>query len=151
MLPQLVKKAKVSILKIILFESILSGSYLIGSFTILEICSFRWEICLFSVTRFASSLRGDFCLYEDNVSFSAKRFVCSHFPMEGDSDTGLVRVLFQAERFFFVGGLLFLQKMTIVILRKYSEFYEWGRVRSLPILVSWLELWRLKGCFAEKG
>ena len=77
--------------------------------------------------RFASSLRGDFCLYEDNISFSAKRFVCSHFPVEGDSETGLVRVLFQVdERFFFVGGLLFLQKMTNVILPKYSEFYEWG-------------------------
>ena len=69
--------------------------------------------------RFASSLRGDFCLYEDNISFSAKRFVCSHFPVEGDSETGLVRVLFQVdERFFFVGGLLFLQKMTNVILPK---------------------------------
>ena len=78
--------------------------------------------------RFASSLRGDFCLYEDNISFSAKRFVCSHFPVEGDSETGLVRVLFVLfqidERFFFVGGLLFLQKMTNVILPKYSEFYE---------------------------
>ena len=74
--------------------------------------------------RFASSLRGDFCLNENNISFLAKRFVCSHFPVEGDSETGLVCVLLQIERVFFVGGLLFLQKMTNVILPKYSEFYE---------------------------
>ena len=134
------KKSKVSIFKIILFEMrvfCMVPTYKIGSFTILEICSFRWEICLFSVTRFASSLGGDFCLHEDNISFSAKRFVCSHFFLWRE-----IRILdwfvfcFRLRVFLRIGGLLYLKKMTNVILPKCSEFYEWGE-RSLPILVSW--------------
>ena len=87
-------------------------TYKIGSFTILEICSFRWEICLFSVTRFASSLGGDFCLHEDNISFSAKRFVCSHFFLWRE-----IRILdwfvfcFRLRVFLRIGGLLYLKKM----------------------------------------
>ena len=121
---QLVKKAKVSILKIVLFESILSGSHLVGSFTILEICSFRWEICeicFFSKRRFLSLWGQYFILGEEIRLFS---FSCGG---RFGNWTGPCSVLFQIdERFFFVGGLLFLQKMTNVILPKYSEFYEWG-------------------------
>ena len=121
---QLVKKAKVSILKIVLFESILSGSHLVGSFTILEICSFRWEICeicFFSKRRFLSLWGQYFILGKEIRLFS---FSCGG---RFGNWTGPCSVLFQIdERFFFEGGLLFLQKMTNVILPKYSEFYEWG-------------------------
>jgi len=113
----------------------MSGSYLIGLFSILEICSFLWEICFFLVTRFACSLRF-FSLYERTM-FSAKRFVCSHFSFwrEWDSDTGLVRVLFQVGRFLFVSGAF--------ASPKYDKCYSswWGRERSLPILAS--SSWRI--------
>ena len=55
--------------------------------------------------------------------------------MEGDSDTGLVRVLFQVESFSSYWGTFVSQKDDKIILAKWSEFYEWEE-RSLPILVS---------------
>ena len=47
--------------------------------------------------------------------------------MEGDSDTGLVRVLFQVESFSSYWGTFVSQKDDKIILAKCSEFYEWGR------------------------
>jgi len=87
------------------------------------------EICFFSRKIFLSSWGQYFVLGKEIRLFS-------FFPMEGDSDTGLVRVLFQVESFSSYWETFVSQKDDKIILAKCSEFDEWGE-RSLPILVSW--------------
>ena len=89
-LPQLVKKSHVYRFKIILFE--MRVFCLVRTrFIMLEIFSFRWEVCFFSVTRFASSLRIDFCFFFMGTMLRSRQrdsFVLI-VSMEGDLDTSL--------------------------------------------------------------